>query len=243
MPTPAAGRGALLLSARGALAGAIGGMAAGALDYVLALGKIGAFLPRGGLSLLVFLIALYGAAASAMGAFAGALAGGLAWSTDLGPLWRAGFDSEEPRDGARWAAYALAIALAGAGLGWAAQAIVADALARYHSWILIAALSGGTIAALAVPAAAAVFLVAAALTPIVRIGPRARTRLHVSPAIAATAWTLGLALAAAGIAYRVYQLQSYRRVPLPAKALNAGVLAPIILFAALLAAHFAARFV
>jgi arylsulfatase A-like enzyme len=237
-------RGALLLSARGALAGAIGGATAGALEFLLARAQAAAFLPgrRVGL-LLVFLVALYGALAALAGALAGALAAGLGWATDLGPMWRAGFDGEEPKPGARWVAYGVAIVMVGVALYFATQAIVLDALVRYHHKVLIAALSGAAVAGLAIPGAAAVFVIASALSPALRVGPRVRARLAISPTIAATAWTLGLVLAAALVMVHVRWLEDQFRQTRDNKAVNAARFAPIIVAAALALAHLAARLV
>src|SRR5258708_7132189 len=121
------------LAARGALCGALGGLAAGLLDFVLALPSAAAFLPSGRAALLVFLGALCGAAAAAAGAALGLALAGLA-ATDLGPLTRRAFGSREadeaPR-GARVAAYALAVLLVGGLHGAAVRAIAAAALLQF----------------------------------------------------------------------------------------------------------------
>ena len=64
-------------AASGALWGALGGVAAGAVDFLLAHGRAAAFLPSGQGRLLLFLCALYGAAAATVGLLLGLVADGL----------------------------------------------------------------------------------------------------------------------------------------------------------------------
>ena len=83
--------------------GALGGVAAGAVDFLLAQGRAATFLPSGQTRLLLFLCALYGAAAGTIGLLLGLLSRGLAF-TDLGGIWRGAF-SESDEEGGRWVAY------------------------------------------------------------------------------------------------------------------------------------------
>src|SRR5437870_3898627 len=106
--------GSRALAARGAILGALGGVAAGAVDFALASARASACLPSGKARLLWCLCALYGAAGAAAGALTAALLAALGRGTDLGGIWRAAFgDPQGARvepPGARWGAYALAVA-------------------------------------------------------------------------------------------------------------------------------------
>src|SRR5690242_19358349 len=87
-------RGVTALVARGTLAGALGGLCAGGLDFALSASQAAAFLPSGRGRLLFFLCALYGFGGALLGALTAALAAGLGWATDLGGLWRAAFAAD-----------------------------------------------------------------------------------------------------------------------------------------------------
>ncbi len=228
------------LGARGALAGALGGIAAGALDFALGLSRAAAFLPSGRGRLLLFLCALYGATGAIVGAIVGATAGGLGWATDLGPLWRAAFarpEREQDADGRRAVAYVVTIAGASGVLGWAIHLFTIDALQRYHNRLLIAALVGATAAGLTLALAAGVMLVAAALSPILPFGPRVRLSFRAAPAAEAFAWALGLLAGAGAVARLLLGLQERLRMPPLLKALNTGLWAPALMLAALGLAH------
>src|SRR6185436_14676039 len=126
------------LAASGALLGALGGVAAGAVDFLLA--------PRTvPLGLLPFLCALYGAAGGMAGLAVGVTARALGWATDLGTLWRNAW-SGESSDGGRWAAYGVAAAGALVGLGLCARQLTFFALQQFHSRFLIASLVGAAVA-------------------------------------------------------------------------------------------------
>jgi arylsulfatase A-like enzyme len=244
MAEPATG-GTRALAARAALAGALGGVAAGGLDFALAAGRAAAFLPSGRGRLFEFLASLYGAAGAALALALTLAAVGLGWATDAGALWRAAFapspSPDDARRGARWAAYALAIAVAAALLGLAIRSIAADALHRFHERMLIAALVGAAAAGLIVVAAAAVLLVAPVLSLLVRWGPRARLALAAPPSLYAPAWGLGLMAGAGAVMGLVFSLERQARMPPALKALNAGLWAPALMLAALGGAHALAR--
>ncbi|MFI5288118.1 MAG: sulfatase-like hydrolase/transferase [Polyangia bacterium] len=234
------------LGARGALVGALAGLAAGALDFGLAVGKAAAFLPSGRGRLLIFLCALYGAAGALAGLCVGLGAGGLGWATDLGPLWRRAFEKnrdvpEEAPTGARAIAYALAVVLALAALGVAIHLFALDALHRYHNRMLIAAVVGATAAGIAVGLAALVMLLAAALSPLLPFGPRVRLELRAPPAACAGAWSLGLIVGGGAVAAFLFSLESRWRMPISLKALNTGLWAPALIAGGLLIAHGGAR--
>ncbi len=230
-------------AASGALWGALGGVAAGAVDFVLAHERAATFMPSGQTRLLLVLCALYGAAAAIVGVAVALVASGLGWATDLGPLWRESFSPSEgaPANGSRWLAYGVATAAAGVGLGGFARAMTLFALRQFHHRLLIAALVGASTAALAIPAAAAIFLLASALSPLMPMGPRLRLRLSAPPAVAAVGWMLGLVVGAGGVTQLLLSLQQRGRMPPPLKALNVGLWAPVLLAGALVAAHLLAR--
>src|SRR6476659_3840607 len=161
------------LAARGALLGASGGVAAGLVDFTLAASRAGAFMPAGRWKLALFLCALYGTAGAIVLAAVGLLLGAVFWATDAGPLWRAAFKDEES-DGARWLAYAIAAAVSLAAVGAAINPIALWALRYFHQRALIAALVGAAAAGLAIAAALTTLIAASALSPIVRVGRRAR---------------------------------------------------------------------
>jgi arylsulfatase A-like enzyme len=231
------------LAARGALLGAAGGIAAGALDYLNAHAHAASFLPSGSARLALFLVGLYGAAMATAGALAGALAGGLGWATDLGPLWRRTFEAADEQKGARIAAYLLSSLSALGAVGLFARGYTLFAIQQFHHRWLIAALVGAATAGVSVALMAAVFLVAAALSPLLPFGPRARLSLAAPPAIAAAGWTLGFAGAAGGVAALVLALEQRVRMPAPVKALNVGLWAPALVAGAFVVAHLAARLV
>src|SRR3954453_20171755 len=100
------------VAASGALLGALGGVAAGAMDFALAPRTV----PGG---LLLFLCALYGAAGSLAGLAIALVAKALGWATDLGALWRNAWapETDGGSEGGRWLAYGLASLAALIGLG------------------------------------------------------------------------------------------------------------------------------
>src|SRR5947209_11305954 len=224
------------LAARGALLGASGGVAAGLVDFTLAAARANAFLPAGRWKLTAFLCALYGAAGAAALAAIGLLLGAVLWASDGGALWRAAFKDEES-DGARWAAYAIAAAGSLALVGVALDPIALWALRFFHHRALIGALVGAAAAALALPAAMTTLLAAAALSTIVRIGPRARLRYRAPAGIEAAAWILGLYVAAGAVAAMVFRLETRPRMPPALKALNVALWAPPILAGCVAVAH------
>jgi arylsulfatase A-like enzyme len=233
--------GSRALGARGALVGAVGGALAGALDFARAVGPAVAFLPSGRARLGLFLVALYGAAASATGALVGLVAAALARS-DLGALWRNGFDGDEPRAGARVVAYGVVGVASAVAVGWAVRLFTLDALHRYHHPLLIAALVGAAAAALAIGAVTFTFAVSALLSPLIPIGPRAKMAFSAPVGVLAAGWALGLVVAAAAVAQLVSALEARPRMPHALKALNTGLWAPAILVGALALGHTAARF-
>jgi arylsulfatase A-like enzyme len=221
------------LAASGALLGAAGGVAAGAVDFAFA---------QGGFGLLLFLCGLYGAAGSLAGLLVGVLAGALGLATDLGALWRNAW-SGESSDGGRWAAYGVAAAGALAALGLMARNVSFVALQQFHQRFLIASLVGAACAGLAIALAAAVFIVAAALTPLLRFGPRVKLRLAGAPAVRFAGWIVGLMVGAGGVTLLLLSLQKMGRMGPPLKALNTGLWAPAIMLGALVVFHVATRFV
>jgi arylsulfatase A-like enzyme len=223
------------------LAGAIGGMAAGALDVALSWERAAAFLPAGRGRLVLFLCALYGAAGAIAGATTGLTAGALGWATDLGRLWRTAFEREEEADGARLAAYVVGIGAAAGGLFWLTRLVAADTLVRYHHRLLIAALVGAAAAGLTVAMAAGAFVIAALLSPILRFGPRVRAGFRASPAIEAFGWMLGLVTGATAVGAVLFVLEGRPRMPPPLRALNTALWTPTLIAGALTLFHFAAR--
>src|SRR4051794_11139174 len=163
------------LAARGALLGASGGVAAGLVDFALATSRAGAFLPAGRWKLALFLATLYGAAGALTLALVGLVIGGLLWASDGGALWRAALKDEESAGG-RWLASAAAATGALVVIGVALDPIALWALRFFHHRALIGALIGAAAAGLAIPAAMATMLAAAALSPLLRVGPRARLK-------------------------------------------------------------------
>lgn len=228
---------------RGALAGAAGGLAAGALDFALAAGRATAFLPYGRGRLLLFLLGLYGAAGALVGLTTGAIAWALGWATDLGPLWRRAFDGEARAEdkGAPLLAYGIAAAGAAVALGFAVRALAADSLVRYHHRMLIAALVGAGAAGFAVAGTLAIFVVAAVLAPMIRKGPRKKLTVITPPALLAAGWTLGLYTAAGTTALLMMQLEARPRMTAVMRATNIGIWAPAVVVLTLALGHFAAR--
>jgi len=224
------------LAARGALLGASGGVAAGLVDYTLAAARAGAFLPVGRWKLALFLTSLYGAAGAVAFAALGLVVGALLWGTDGGPLWRAAFKDEEGQ-GARWAAYVVAGLGSLVLVGVALDPIVVGALRFFHHRALIAGLVGAAAAGLTVAAAITTMIAAAALSPLVRVGPRARMRFAAPAGIEAAAWILGLYVAAGAVAALVFELEARPRMPPPVKALNAALWAPVIIAVCIGIAH------
>ena len=230
------------LAASGALLGALGGVAAGTVDFVLAHQQAATFLPSGQARLWAFLASLYGAFGALAGLLLALIAIGLGRATDLGALWRAAFSSSES-EGGRWVAYAIAASLALAGLGWFADVEATFALAHFHNRFLIAALVGASVAGMAIAGVAAVFLVAALLSLVVKVGPRVKLRLQAPPAIALAGWLLGVMGAMGGITLLLLSLQQRYRMPARLKALNTALWTPAIVLGALVGAHFVARLV
>jgi arylsulfatase A-like enzyme len=222
-------------AASGALWGALGGVAAGAVDFALAHERAAAFLPSGQARLLLFLCALYGAAAATCGLILALAADALGWATDFGALF------DEDREGARWAAYGVAILAASFGVGVFAREMTLFALVKFHHRVLIAALVGASTAGVAILAAAAVLMVAAVLSPLLRFGRRARPRLAAPLAVAVAGWIAGLVAAAGGVTLLLLSLQQRGRMPAPLKALNAGLWSPVIVVGSLVVMHLAAR--
>ena len=247
--------------ARGTILGALGGAAAGIVDHLLSAEAARQFLPDGTARLLVFLVALYGAAGAAAGALLGLLAALLAVGTDVGALWQATFApgpaseaTATPAAGRRAAAYvvggAVALGLHGAMLYGVALA----ALLRFHGKFLIAALVGVVAALLALPAVGAAFVAAAALSPLLRFGPRVRPSLRAPLGVMAPAWLAGLGVASLAVLELVAatQQQAARlRVPSLLQALAGdvphgrafliAVRAPLVVVVALALAHLGGR--
>ena len=228
------------LAARGALLGATGGVAAGLVDFALAMSHAGAFLPVGRYKLALFLCTLYGAAGAATLAAAGLALGIVLWVSDGGALWRAAFEAEES-NGARWVAYLVATAASLAAVGLALRPLTLTALRFFHHRLLIAALVGAEAAALMLPAALLTLVLAAALSPVLRLGPRARLRFVAPAGLEAAAWVGGLFAGAAGVAALVYAVEPRPRMPVELKALNVALWAPAILMAAVVLAHLVTR--
>ncbi|MSP61371.1 MAG: hypothetical protein EXR72_13700 [Myxococcales bacterium] len=233
-------------TARGVCAGALGGAIAGALDYALARAGASQFLPDGSLRLLGFLAALYGGVGAVSGGVAGLLLALLGRATDLGPLAEAAFRDRaaEPhpgQEGARVAAYTVALLVGLALLGGCTWIVTLNALSRFHGHLLIAALVGAVSAGLAIALAPGVFLVAALLSPVLRFGPRARLRFAAPAGFLAGFWTLGLLLAAATVLRLVDVLELRPRVSHELCALNTALWAPALVAAALGIAHVAGR--
>ncbi|MCA1665102.1 MAG: hypothetical protein LC659_12680, partial [Myxococcales bacterium] len=224
------------LAARGALLGASGGVAAALVDFALAAARANAFLPAGRWKLALFLCGLYGAAGAIALAAAGLVLGVVFWASDGGALWRAAFKDEESR-GARWAAYVVAGAGSLALVGAAVDAIALGALRFFHHRALIGALVGAAAAGLALPAALTTLVAAAALSPIIRIGPRARLKYAAPAGIEAATWILGLYAAAGAIAALVFELEKRPRMLPQQKALDVALWTPVILAACLAVAH------
>ncbi|MDB4967545.1 MAG: sulfatase [Myxococcales bacterium] len=228
------------LAARGALLGASGGVAAGLVDFAVASVRASTFLPVGRWKLAVFLCTLYGAAGATALALVGLAFGLILWASDGGAVWRAAFKNEES-DGARWVAYALAAAAMLAGVGVVLQPIALWALRFFHHRALIAALVGAAGAGLVIPVALLTLVVAAALSPIVRIGPRARIKFVAPIGLEAAIWILGLYVGAAALAALVWQLEGRPRMPPAMKALNVAIWGPVVLGACVLGSHLIGR--
>jgi choline-sulfatase len=224
------------LAARGALLGASGGVAAGLVDFALATSRAGAFLPAGRWKLAAFLAALYGTAGAVTLAAVGLLIGALLWASDGGALWRAAFKDEES-DGARWLAYALAGAVALVLVGVTLEPIALWSLRFFHHRALIGALVGVAAAGLAIPAAMLTLLLAAALSPVLRVGPRARLKYCAPAGIEAATWIVGLYVAAGAIGALVFELEKRPRMPPAMKAFNIALWAPAILGVCVGVAH------
>ncbi len=224
------------LAARGALLGASGGVAAGLVDYTLAAARAGAFLPVGRWKLALFLASLYGAAGAIVFAGLGLVVGALLWATDGGALWRAAFKDEES-DGARWLAYALAGVASLVLVGVAIDPVALWALRFFHHRALIAGLVGAAAAGIAVLAAITTLLGAAALSRLVRVGPRARVRFAAPAGIEAAAWVLGLYVAAGAVAALVFEIEARPRMLPQHRALNIALWTPAIVALCIGVAH------
>ncbi|HEX4460744.1 MAG TPA: MopE-related protein, partial [Polyangia bacterium] len=228
------------LAARGALLGAIGGVTAGLSDFAQTLTRAGAFLPAGKWKLALFLATLYGAAGSVALALVGLLLGAIVWGSDGGKIWRAAFAGEESA-GARIVAYVVASAVMLVGVGLLVAPITLDTLHFYHHRVLIAALVAAATTGVFFAGMLLTLVLAALLSLVIRVGPRAKIRFIVPAGLEAGAWFLGLYAGAAGVAALLYSLEGQRRMPLPAKAQTLGMWAPLIMVVCLLAAHFIAR--
>src|SRR5438132_1095768 len=117
---------------RGFIAGALGGVLAASCDYAWSHAQAARFLPHGSLRLLAFLVALYAAVGALGGLAVGALARGLGWATDLGPLARRVLDGEQAPggEGRRWIAYLVAVPVAAALHGAAVYGVASTVLYR-----------------------------------------------------------------------------------------------------------------
>ncbi len=240
-------------AARGLCAGALGGAIAGALDFALARGGAAEqFLPDGTLRLAAFLIALYAGLGALAGGAGGFTLGLLGRATDLGPLLAHAFADAEaaearrsgrapggPEGGRRWA-WAAAGAAAIALLGAMAYGVMLTALLRFHGQVLIAGLVGAATAGLAVVAALAAFVLARLLS-LVPVGKRVRLAVRAAPGWLALAWTAGLLAGAGGVALLAVRMQRAPRMTPPLRALNLALWAPLLVAAALVVAHVAAR--
>jgi arylsulfatase A-like enzyme len=230
----------LKLTARAAFAGALGGVAAGILDFSLALPRLGAFLPTGRARLLVFLVAEYGAALGTLAGLTALFFAIIGRATDLGGLWRSAFGGAEP-EGRRLSAYAAAAVIALPLHGYATRLGAVDALQRFRHRGLIAALVGAEAAGLWLAAAVLVLLLAAALSPLVRVGPRARLAWSAPAAPLVAAWVLALFSGAGAVAAMLFSLEARPRMTPPLKALNTGLWAPLIFVAVTMVGHLGAR--
>lgn len=210
------------------------------MDFAQAMSRAHAFLPSGQWKLALFLCALYGAAGATALALTGLLVGVVMWASDGGALWRAAFKQEEA-DGARWLAYAIGAAASLTLVGVAVDHIALFALRAFHHRALIAALVGAAAAGLAIPAALTTLLLASALSPLVRVGPRARLRFGAPAGLEAASWVLGLYAAAAAVAALVFSLEARPRMLPEYKALNVALWAPPIVAGCLLLAHAVGR--
>jgi len=228
------------IAARGALAGLAGGVAAGAVDFVLAAGRASAFLPTGRGALLAFLVALYGAAGAALGLAVAVVGRALYAGTDLGRWAERGFAVDAPppgprppSEGAPLGALIVAAATMAAVQGAAVRAITLDALARFRHPGLIAALVGAEAAGLAVACAVGALALAAIVGRLAPVGPRVSLERPSAPAHLAAALVLAL-LGAAGAVAAILQPALVAPRVLPAtKALRAAIAAPIASLVAL----------
>jgi arylsulfatase A-like enzyme len=245
------------IAARGALAGLVGGAAAGAVDFALAAGRAAAFLPSGRGALLAFLIALYGAAGAALGLALAVVGRALFATTDLGRWAERSFagdggdgdgaggvavsDGRPPSEGAPIGALIVSAATMAVAHGAAARALTLDAIARFRHPGLIAALVGAEAAGLAIVFSASALALAAIIGRLAPVGPRLSHERPSAPAHLAAALVLAL-VGAAGIVAAVLQraLVTPRLAPW-AKALWAAITAPLASLLALALAVAVAR--
>lgn len=225
------------LAARGALLGALCGAAAGLVDFALAAGRAQAFLPTGQVYLALFLCGLYGATAALALLAAGLLCHALFRASDGGALWRAAF-ADEPSVGRRLVAYGVAAALSLLALGLLLAPIVRQALRQYHHPGLIAALLAAAAAGMLLAAVPLTLFVAALLSPLLRLGPRASIRFTAPAGLLATAWVLGLYAGSGAVASLAFWLLRHRRATV---APTLALWAPLLLAAGPLLAHLLAR--
>src|SRR5260370_1044078 len=82
---------------------------------------------------------------------------------------------------------------------------------------------------------------AAALSPLLPLGPRARLRFAAPAGLEAAAWALGLVAGAGAVGALLLSLEGRPRMPLPLKALNTALWTPALIVVALAVAHAVAR--
>ena len=126
-------------------------------------------------------------------------------------------------------------------VGLALDPIALWALRLFHHRALIAALVGAAAAALALPAALTTLLAATALSPLVRVGPRAHLRYAAPAGIEAACWIAGLYVAAGAVAALLFELEARPRMPPALQALNVALWAPPILLGCVGVAHAVGR--
>ena len=230
------------LVARATILGAVGGMAAGAFDFVRAASSIGTFLPSGKIKLLGFLVGLYGGTAALLAAASLLILSLFARATDVAALWDMAFhrDGDHPREGRRFGAYLTSLLGAGTLLGFLVRNVALQVLTLFHHRLLIAALVGASAAGLFIVAAALVFVGAAILSPILPIGPRLRLHFRAPAGLLVLGWVFGLGVGALSVGALLFELEKRKMVP-ALKALNTGIWAPGFLFLSVVVGHSAIR--
>jgi arylsulfatase A-like enzyme len=227
---------------RAVLAGLIGGVVAGAVDCALAWERAATFLPSGRSWLLLFLCALYGGVAGFGGILVALVCATLGDATDLGPLTRAAFEvCAAPKVGRRLVAYLLASAAGLVAFGFALRPIALLCLRQFHHRGLIAALVGVSAGGLGLGVVLAIFVVAAALSPLVPFGPRVRLSFRASPALEMAGWALGLLAGAGAVGFHFLALEGRARMAPSLKAFNASLWAPPLMLIFVVLGHAAAR--